>query len=78
MSHTIPDSYSQATERLAEIIEIIEHRSCNVDELLTLTDEAVQLVAYCKDKLNETDKKVESLLHKLNESEVLPSEGSPH
>lgn len=63
-------SYAQAYERLAQIVETIEHESPDVDELLKLTDEAVQLISFCRSTLKNTDERIEKLLAKLAEEEA--------
>ncbi len=59
-------SYSEGIQRLQEILNKIEHNSPDVDELMTLTEEAVQLIQFCREKLNSTDKRIEELLTQLN------------
>ena len=36
---------------------------------MQLTDEAVQLIAYCRETLKVTDKRIEELLAQLNQEE---------
>lgn len=62
-------TYAQAIERLTNIVETIEHDSPDVDRLMQLTDEAVQLIAYCRETLKVTDKHIEELLAQLNQEE---------
>lgn len=62
-------SYSAAIARLNVILNTIEHESPDVDDLMLLTDEAVQLIAFCRDKLKSTDKRIEELLAKLGDEE---------
>lgn len=59
-------TYSQAMERLEEIIQKIEHQSPDVDELTKLVAEAVDLVKFSKEKLTTADKKLEELIAKLD------------
>ncbi|MDO4671957.1 exodeoxyribonuclease VII small subunit [Falsiporphyromonas endometrii] len=59
-------TYSQAMERLEEIIQKIEHESPDVDELTKLVAEAVELVKFSKEKLTTADKKLEELIAKLD------------
>lgn len=62
-------TYAQAIERLTNIVETIEHDSPDVDLLMELTDEAVQLIAFCRETLKVTDKRIEELLAQLNQEE---------
>lgn len=63
------ENYSQAIARLTTILNTIEHESPDVDDLMVLTDEAVQLIAFCREKLKTTDKQIEALLAKLSGEE---------
>lgn len=62
-------TYAEAISRLTDIVETIEHDSPDVDRLMRLTDEAVQLIAYCRETLKVTDKRIEELLAQLNQEE---------
>ncbi|KGO00402.1 hydrolase [Porphyromonas macacae] len=61
-------TYNEASARLEEIVAIIEHNNPDVDELTRLVEEAVELVAFCRDKLTGTDKQLETLMARLDES----------
>ena len=62
-------TYAEAISRLTDIVETIEHDSPDVDRLMQLTDEAVQLIAYCRETLKVTDNRIEELLAQLNQEE---------
>ncbi|SUB77860.1 exodeoxyribonuclease VII small subunit [Porphyromonas macacae] len=61
-------TYNEASARLEEIVAIIEHNNPDVDELTRLVEEAVELVAFCRNKLTGTDKQLETLMARLDES----------
>ncbi|MBB6275362.1 MULTISPECIES: exodeoxyribonuclease VII small subunit [Porphyromonas] len=63
------ENYSQAIARLTAILNTIEHDSPDVDDLMILTDEAVELITFCREKLKTTDKQIEALLAKLSNEE---------
>ncbi len=63
------ENYARAVARLTEILNRVEHDSPDVDELMLLTEEAVQLIAFCREKLKTTDQKIEALLAKLSNEE---------
>lgn len=69
-------TYREASDRLREIIASIEQQNnADIDDLIKLTEEAIELIAFCRKRLTETDEKVSSLLEKLSETEeTLPSE----
>ncbi|KGN70133.1 exodeoxyribonuclease VII small subunit [Porphyromonas sp. COT-239 OH1446] len=62
-------TYSQAAERLEEIVRRIEHESPDVDELTKLVGEAVELTKYCKGKLTTANKQLSALIAQLDEDE---------
>lgn len=65
----LPSSYTEANERLTEIIAIIEQQNPDVDELISLTEEAVGLINFCREKLLRTDERVSEVLEKLSPME---------
>lgn len=58
-------TYAEASNRLKEIITCIEEDNPDVDELINLADEAVMLIAFCREKLTTTDEKIAAMLEKL-------------
>lgn len=60
-------TYSQAAERLEQIVRYIEHESPDVDELTKLVAEAVELTKYCKEKLTTANKQLSELIGQLDE-----------
>ncbi len=65
MDTTNQKTYSEAIARLEEIVGNIENDNPDVDELSKLAEEAIELINYCKDKLNGADKKLQDLMQKL-------------
>ena len=55
--------YSQAVEKLENIVQNIENNTYNIDVLSEKIKEAVTLIEFCKQKLNETDKEIEKLFN---------------
>ena len=47
-------TYTQATQRLQEIVASLESGTLNVDTLAAHIKEAQQLLAFCKERLTET------------------------
>lgn len=63
-------TYAEGIERLGNIVVKIEKESPDVDELIRLTEEAVRLISFCREKLTRTDKCIEEMLTKLNDDEA--------
>jgi len=63
-------SYSQATERLEEILDALERGEVDIDELAIKVKEAAKLLKLCKDKIERTQMEVEEVAQHLeNEME---------
>ncbi len=60
-------TYTQATQRLQEIVASLESGTLNVDTLATQIKEAQQLLAFCKERLTATTQELENILN--NEQE---------
>ncbi len=58
-------TYTQAAERLDEIVRQIEAGTLALDELSAKVKEATELVKFCKKRLLETDESIEKLLENL-------------
>ncbi len=58
-------TYTQAAERLEQIVQQIEAGTLSLDDLSTKVKEATELVKICKKRLQETDKAIEKLLENL-------------
>ena len=60
-------TYTQATQRLQEIVASLESGTLNVDTLAAQIKEAQQLLAFCKERLTATTQELENILN--NEQE---------
>ena len=58
-------TYTQAAERLEQIVQQIEAGTLSLDDLSAKVKEATELVIICKKRLQETDKAIEKLLENL-------------
>ena len=59
-------NYKEALTRINQIVEIIENKDPDIDELTRLVKEATQLIGTCKDKLQNAEQDLQSSLDKLN------------
>lgn len=62
-------TYTEAAERLEQIVRQIEHDAPDVDELTKLVAEAVELTKFCKRKLTTADKQLTELMAQLSTAE---------
>ena len=58
--------YTDAIEELENIVSSIEGDDVNVDELSVKVKRAAELINICKDKLQNTEEEVNSILKDLN------------
>jgi exodeoxyribonuclease VII small subunit len=58
-------NYTQAIERLDEILEQIDQNQVPLDELAARVEEASELLKFCKDVLTKTEAKVSGVLEEL-------------
>ena len=58
--------YTEAIEELEEIVSSIENEDVNVDELSVKVKRAAELINICKDKLQNTEEEVNSILKDIN------------
>ncbi|MDR3327241.1 MAG: exodeoxyribonuclease VII small subunit [Prevotellaceae bacterium] len=56
------ETYSQAEERLEQIVSKMESNEYEIDELTDRVKEALALISFCKNTLTQTDKALEKLL----------------
>ena len=54
-------TYEQATQRLDEIVSILERNEVSLDESLALFEEGTKLTAFCTKNLNEAKIKITEL-----------------
>lgn len=60
-------TYDDAKLRLEEIIEAIQSNRLTIDELTAVIEEAVKLVDFCKQRLRQTEEKVDKILAAIDE-----------
>ena len=59
-------TYTEAKAELEKIVALIESDELDVDQLSTKVKRASELVAFCKQKLSETDSELQKILEELN------------
>ncbi|MFA5656241.1 MAG: exodeoxyribonuclease VII small subunit [Dysgonamonadaceae bacterium] len=59
-------TYTEAKAEIEKIVALIESNELDVDELSTKVKRASELVAFCKQKLTETDTELQKILEELN------------
>ncbi|MDD2551327.1 MAG: exodeoxyribonuclease VII small subunit [Dysgonamonadaceae bacterium] len=59
-------TYTEAKAEIEKIVALIESDELDVDELSTKVKRASELVAFCKQKLTETDTELQKILEELN------------
>ena len=59
-------TYTEAKSELEKIVSLIESDELDVDQLSTKVKRASELVAFCKQKLTETDTEWQKILEELN------------
>ncbi|HTN69408.1 MAG TPA: exodeoxyribonuclease VII small subunit [Dysgonamonadaceae bacterium] len=59
-------TYSEAKAEIEEIVALIESGELDIDQLSKKVKRASELVAFCKQKLTETDTELQKILEELN------------
>lgn len=59
-------TYTEAKAEIEKIVSLIESDELDVDQLSTKVKRASELVAFCKQKLTETDTELQKILEELN------------
>ena len=62
-------TYSQAMERLEEIVRLIDSNELEIDQLAEKIKEANEIIAFCSDKLTQADREIEKLLSEKQKCE---------
>ncbi len=62
-------TYTQAVERLEEIMNSIQGGGMDVDRLAVVLKEASELVQFCRNKLYKVDEEVKMLLENIDGEE---------
>ena len=55
-------TFETALSELQSIIEELESGSSSLDRMLTLFEDGMKLMAFCRDKLNEVEDRVTTLI----------------
>lgn len=63
---TIPLSFEAAFARLEEILERLNTSTISLDDSIKLYEEADQLIAICNKRLNDAERKIETLVKNRN------------
>ncbi|GAE17036.1 hypothetical protein IX307_002535 [Bacteroides pyogenes] len=63
------ETYTQAMERLEEIVRQIDNNQLDIDVLSDKIKEANRIIAFCTEKLTKADREVEKILREKRESE---------
>ncbi len=64
-NQNMPQSYSQAIAELNAIVAKMQSDNCDIDTLAAQTSRSLQLLKYCKEKLQKTDTELKRLLEEL-------------
>jgi len=70
-------TFEQALERIEEIVARMEEGSLGLDEMMARFEEGRALLRFCRERLNEVEKKVELLLEKEGELTTEPFSPPP-
>lgn len=55
-------TYTQAMKELEQIVAQLEDNSLDIDQLSAKVKKAQQLIAFCRERLTQTDEEVKKLL----------------
>lgn len=55
-------TYTQAMKELEQIVAQLEDNSLDIDQLSEKVKKAQQLIAFCRERLTQTDEEVKKLL----------------
>lgn len=70
-------TFEASFARLEEILEKLNSGNVSLDDSLKLYEEADQLIIACSKRLNEAERKIETLMKNRNGELVIGSEGTP-
>lgn len=59
-------TFESATQRLEEIVKLLERGNSSLDESLKLYEEGVSLVRFCNESLDNAEKKIKMLVSAEN------------
>lgn len=72
MSETAPQTFEQAQAELEQIVERLEQGQGSLDESLALWERGEQLYAFCRERLDAAQGKVEELARRVEQSRPEP------
>ncbi len=55
-------TYAKATERLNEIMRLLDSEQLDIDHLAETLKEAKELICFCKEKLYSVDKTIQEIM----------------
>jgi exodeoxyribonuclease VII small subunit len=58
-------NYESASKELEEILTQLRNDEVSIDQLAPKVERASKLIMFCKEKLHDTEKKVEDIIAKL-------------
>lgn len=61
----LPTSYSEAIKELENIVRKMQSDDCDIDNLARYTARSLQLLKFCKERLQLTDNELKKLLAEL-------------
>ncbi|MBN1365733.1 MAG: exodeoxyribonuclease VII small subunit [Syntrophaceae bacterium] len=64
------EKFEDALEKLEDIVRKMEAGDMPLDETLKSFEEGIKLIRFCSSKLEETERRVETLLEKENSLQV--------
>jgi exodeoxyribonuclease VII small subunit len=64
------EKFEDALEKLEDIVRKMETGDMPLDETLKSFEEGIKLIRFCSSKLEETERRVETLLEKENSLQV--------
>ena len=65
-------TFEQAQAELEQIVERLEHGQASLDEALALWERGEQLYAFCRERLDSAQGKVEELARRVEQSRPEP------
>lgn len=65
-------TFERAMQRLEQIVDELERGSLSLEDSLKMYEEGVELIKFCSDKLDETEKKVKLLVKNGGDFDLKP------
>lgn len=65
MEQTLPKTYTAAVAELESILAKMESDQCDIDSLSALTERALTLLKFCKERLLRTDTELAKCLEEI-------------